>query len=468
LIEDLARSNKEISRKYNNLIKDIEKHQGPQVLHTKVSGISDLTKPVVDYIPETATPRFPGSHQERNQQTRDTDDVHVSQQQMSSAIDELTHYYNLIKNLLKEVDSAEYMIDKHLRLRIKDDVVKTHRRERRHLRVLHGDEKLKQAMLGDLLDLVELDSAALESRDTDTPTPVPETLGFNAKPLVNHDRGRRLNNSRGFIKPSDPQYKDHGEWIKERRPQPVRPASPSVISFLKMSFKLPLSYVRFLYPRRRKGQRSALRPSNAGFQESVSPPRSSAKFFGEHRKSKDDETSFFLDSGEETPTAATKSEDVVPTSAETAHFHPHIYRRHDQFGAAEAASAPLMDYDSHESTSYSRLLDSRFQQTDSPEDVDAEISGAVTDALLSQDTSHDSSWLKSPSEVIITDDGAEFKTHGNVVRHSSGPIRDRYGTSSTSSITNYARSKLADPCNVVNDLLKQWTTLAPDTILSSS
>ena len=451
MIEDLARSNKEISRKYNNLIKDIEKHQGPQVLHTKVSGISDLTKPVVDYIPETATPRFPGSHQERNQQTRDTDDVHVSQQQMSSAIDELTHYYNLIKNLLKEVDSAEYMIDKHLRLRIKDDVVKTHRRERRHLRVLHGDEKLKQAMLGDLLDLVELDSAALESRDTDTPTPVPETLGFNAKPLVNHDRGRRLNNSRGFIKPSDPQYKDHGEWIKERRPQPVRPASPSVISFLKMSFKLPLSYVRFLYPRRRKGQRSALRPSNAGFQESVSPRRSGAKFFGEHRKSKDDETFFFLDSGEETPTAATKTEDVVPTSAENAHF------------PAEAASALSMDYYGHESTSYSR-----FQQTDSPGDVDAEFSGAVTDALLSQGTSHDSSWLKSPSEVIITDDGAEFKTHGNVVRHSSGPIRDRYGTSSTSSITNYARSKLADPCNVVNDLLKQWTTLAPDTILSSS
>lgn len=467
MIEDLARSNKEISRKYNNLIKDIEKHQGPQVLHTKVSGFSDLTKPVVDYIPETATPRSLGSHQERNQKTRDTDDVHLPQQQMSSAIDELTHYCNLIKNLLKEVDSAEYMIDKHLRLRIKDDVVNTHRRERRHLRVLHGDEKLKQAMLGDLLDLVELDSAALESRDTDTPTPVPETLGFGAKPLVNHDRGSHLNSSGGLIKPSDPQYKDHGEWskgYKQRRPKPVRPASPSVISFLKMSFKLPLSYVRFLYPSRRKGQRSSLRPSNAGFQESVSHRRSGATLFGEHRKSKVDETSFFLDSGEETPTAATKTEDVVPTSAETAHFHPHIYRRSDRFRAAEAASAPLMDCDSHESTSYSR-----FQQTDSRGDVDAKLSGAVTDALLSQDTSHDSSWLKSPREVIITDDGAGFKTHGNVVvPHFSGPIRDRYGTSSSSSITNYARSKLADPCNVVNDLLKQWTTLAPDTILSSS
>jgi len=467
LIEDLARSNKEISRKYNNLIEDIEKHQGPQVLHTKVSGFSDLTKPVVDYIPETATPRFPGSRQERNPKTRDTDDVQSPQQQMRSAIDELTHYCNLIKNLLKEVDSAEYMIDKHLRLRIKDDVVNTHRRERRHLRVLHGDEKLKQAMLGDLLDLVELDSATLESRDTDTPTPVPGTFGFNAKPLVNHDRGSHLNSSGGLIKPSDPQYKDHGEWskgYKQRRPKPVRPASPSVISFLKMSFKLPLSYVRFLYPRRRKGQRSALRPSNAGFQESVSPPRSGAKVFGEHRKSKDDETSFFLDSGEETPTAATKTEDVVPTSAETAHFHPHIYRRYDQFRAAEAASALLMDYDSHESISYSR-----FQQTDSPGDVDAEISGAGTDALLSQDTSHDSSWLKSPSEVIITDDGAGLKTHGNVVvPYFSGPIRDRYGTSRPSLLTNSARSKLADPCNVVNDLLKQWTTLAPDTILSSS
>lgn len=123
-----------------------------------------------------------------------------------------------------------------------------------------------------------------------------------------------------------------------------------------------------------------------------------------------------------------------------------------------------MDYYGHESTSYSR-----FQQTDSPGDVDAEFSGAVTNALLSQGTSHDSSWLKSPSEVIITDDGAGFKTHGNVVvSHFSGPIRDRYGTSSSSSITNYARSKLADPCNVVNDLLKQWTTLAPDTILSPS
>jgi len=455
LIEDLARSNKEISRKYNNLIEDIEKHQGPQVLHTKVSGISDLTKPVVDYIPETATPRFPGSQQERNPKTRDTDDAHMPQQQMRSAIDELTHYCNLIKNLLKEVDSAEYMIDKHLRLRIKDDVVNTHRRERRHLRVLHGDEKLKQAMLGDLLDSVELDSAALESRDTDTPTPDPGTFGFNAKPLVNHDRGSHLNSSGGLIKPSDPQYKDHGEWskgYKQRRPKPVRPASPSVISFLKMSFKLPLSYVRFLHPRRRKGQRSALRPSNAGFPESVSPRCSGAEFFGEHRKSKDDETFFFLDSGEETPTAATKTEDVVPTSAENAHF------------PAEAASALSMDYYGHESTSYSR-----FQQTDSPGDVDAEFSGAVTNALLSQGTSHDSSWLKSPSEVIITDDGAGFKTHGNVVvSHFSGPIRDRYGTSSSSSITNYARSKLADPCNVVNDLLKQWTTLAPDTILSPS
>lgn len=446
MIEDLARSNKEISRKHNNLIKDIKRHQGPPV---------DLTKPVVDYIPETVQ-RSLGS-QERYQETRDTDGVHFLQQQKSSAIDELTHYCNLIKNLLKEVDSAEHMIDKNLRFRIKDDVVNTHRRERRHLRVLHGDGKLKQAMLGDLLDLVELDSAALESRDTDTPAPHPGSLGFNAKQLVNHDHGRRLDSSGGLIKPSDPEYKDYGEWSQgygQRRPTSVRLKSPSVISFLKTSFKLSLPYVRFLFPGRRKGPlRSNLRLSNTRFQGSVSHPRSDANFFGEHRKRKDDETSFFLESGDEISAAATKTEDIVPTNAETAHFRHHVYHRSGRFRDAEPASVPLMGHDSHESTRYGR-----FQQRDSPGDVDAELSDAATDALSTQDTSHGSSWLKSPDEVTTPDDGGLLFAVPHIYCYKPSSL----------SPTSCVKTRPADPRDVVNDLLKQWTTLTPDTILTSS
>ena len=94
----------------------------------------------------------------------------------------LSHYCDLINNLLEEVDSAKYRIRKDLRSRIRDDVVHTHKREREYLRTTHGDEKLEQAITGYALHLVESDIIALETQTTKIAPRVSETLGPIGRP----------------------------------------------------------------------------------------------------------------------------------------------------------------------------------------------------------------------------------------------------------------------------------------------
>lgn len=67
------------------------------------------------------------------------------------------HHCGLIDNLLRCVDSEDYIIDSLVRTRIRDDVVEVHKRETRYLEVIYGAEDLKDAMRGKYWKLADMD-----------------------------------------------------------------------------------------------------------------------------------------------------------------------------------------------------------------------------------------------------------------------------------------------------------------------
>ena len=69
----------------------------------------------------------------------------------------IEHYCDLIDNLLDCVDFEDYDIDSEVRTRIRNDVVKVHKRETRYLEGIYGAEDLKDAMRGRSWKLADMD-----------------------------------------------------------------------------------------------------------------------------------------------------------------------------------------------------------------------------------------------------------------------------------------------------------------------
>ena len=236
----------EHSRKYNDLTLAIEashSKEGKVPQSTKSSPVEmspsiNSSKLIFDDTSnKTDKSIYLGRGWEKHERVRGLNIVDPSQQQMDWAVDKLRHYCNLVNNLLEEINSAEYKIEPDLRLRIKNDVVNAHRRERRHLRTLHGEEKLKQAITGDALNLVELDSTALESQNTYNSAAVLETHELDSSTPL----------------PPPEKYKDYWSKFGTKARHTGIASITSITSFLKKSFLLPVSYVNSRVFRRRKG-----------------------------------------------------------------------------------------------------------------------------------------------------------------------------------------------------------------------
>ena len=67
------------------------------------------------------------------------------------------HYCDLIDNLLRCVDFADYRIDSEVRIRIRNDIVEVHKRETRYLEGIYRAEYLKDAMRGKHWKLADMD-----------------------------------------------------------------------------------------------------------------------------------------------------------------------------------------------------------------------------------------------------------------------------------------------------------------------
>ena len=231
MIEDLAHSNQKYSRKHQDLILATEAGQFREVKRNQNAEGSSAGVPksihmadFVDGLPDENN--MPISHNPGLEKQRTTRIPTVG-----DLVEEmLTHYCSLVNNLLEEIDSAEYKIRTDLRSRIRDDVVKTHKRERQHLRTVHGDEKLKQAIMGNALSCVESDIAVLESRTTRIASPIRETLVSNRRPIESQDQ--RYHPKVSNNNSTSASRKEHS-----RIPQITSKSSiSSVGSFIKTSF----------------------------------------------------------------------------------------------------------------------------------------------------------------------------------------------------------------------------------------
>lgn len=165
-------------------------------------------------------------------------------------VDSLSHYCSLVNSLLEEVRSAKYNIRTDRRLRIRDDVINTHRRERKNLRILYGDKRLKQAITGNALNGLESDIAVLESQATNTATPGLENLDSNERHRDSRDQGRHSDiriHSAGAS----------GEANPRKSPNSSTVSNTSKDSFLKASLLSPFSYVNSLISKCHRGTLSS-------------------------------------------------------------------------------------------------------------------------------------------------------------------------------------------------------------------
>ena len=73
---------------------------------------------------------------------------------------DIAYYCSLINKLLEEVDCTEYRIEQKMRLRIRNDIVNTHKRETTFLKEMYGYRNLPRWLTGSSLDLVREDTEA--------------------------------------------------------------------------------------------------------------------------------------------------------------------------------------------------------------------------------------------------------------------------------------------------------------------
>ena len=237
----------EYSRKYKDVAlaieasqsKEVESSQSAKGPSARVSRSINAANSVVNDLPEkTDIPKSRDLFLEKQQKAQGLKVGEVMEEMLS-------HYCDLVNNLLEEVDSAKYRIRKDLRSRIRDDVVHTHKREREYLRTKYGDEKLKQAFSGSALNLVESDIVALESRTTKTTTPVAEIIEPNKRPYESQLKGRRFDVGAHLIETSQ---KAHVRTTRKDGS-----LSSSLKSFLKTYFRLPFLHINSKVSQRLQG-----------------------------------------------------------------------------------------------------------------------------------------------------------------------------------------------------------------------
>ena len=88
--------------------------------------------------------------------------------QADQVLNELALYGRLINRLLLAVDAAEQHIEPSLRLRIRDDLVGTHKRESSRFRTLHGRRSLQKTITGLAWDVIKTEFEAEPSSASTT------------------------------------------------------------------------------------------------------------------------------------------------------------------------------------------------------------------------------------------------------------------------------------------------------------
>lgn len=153
LIEDLARSKDEYTRKFETLTQSITTTfsvEGNPETHSLIHPTSPESSPEL-------LPTSPGS---------------------SRLMYELKFYSGLINKLLRNVEAAERHMEPLLGSRIRDDIIVTHRREALRLDSLHGPERLRATITGkawDLLGSTIIAEASLAWSGTSQPSATSQT-----------------------------------------------------------------------------------------------------------------------------------------------------------------------------------------------------------------------------------------------------------------------------------------------------
>ncbi|KAI9794723.1 MAG: hypothetical protein M1833_007380 [Piccolia ochrophora] len=131
LIEDLARSKDEYTRKFEALTLAIESStvKGDNNVDDTASLPSVIASPTL----------LQSSYQH----------------EFNPVVAGIKHYCNLINNLLREVNAVEHQIEAELRSRIKTDVVGAHQRETQRLMALYGKKNVRDTITGEAWDVVE-------------------------------------------------------------------------------------------------------------------------------------------------------------------------------------------------------------------------------------------------------------------------------------------------------------------------
>lgn len=150
LIEDLARSNQEYTRKFKELTKTVEA-SSDQLDAVKNSSTKDEGAPP-GYLQANIVLPPPEPVNVASEPSTDIKNRHVklTMQQIppdsGKMSDELEHYCLLINHLLERIDAVQYKIRNDVRRRIRSDVVHMHEREADQLREVHGHGKFSTAM----------------------------------------------------------------------------------------------------------------------------------------------------------------------------------------------------------------------------------------------------------------------------------------------------------------------------------
>ena len=150
LIEDLARSNQEYTRKFKELTKAVE--AGPDSVEAVKTIPTMKIEPSSSFFQSNMV--LPPT--ESFQIARETSpDIFsrlntLAKQHLppdaGEGSDELAHYCLLINHLLQRVDAVQYKIKSDLRRRIRNDVVHMHQREADQLRDVHGHRRFTTIM----------------------------------------------------------------------------------------------------------------------------------------------------------------------------------------------------------------------------------------------------------------------------------------------------------------------------------
>jgi len=150
LIEDLARSNQEYTRKFKELTKAVEAGQNHLEAVKPISTTENM--PSSGFLQANMVlPAFESFHTAGEASPDITSRLTTLTKQhlppdAEPQSDELSHYCLLINHLLQRIDAVQYKIKSDLRRRIRSDVVHMHQREADQLADAHGHRQFTTVM----------------------------------------------------------------------------------------------------------------------------------------------------------------------------------------------------------------------------------------------------------------------------------------------------------------------------------